>query len=403
MSLKKRVVEAFERQYGQQPSLVVRAPGRVNIIGEHTDYNDGFVLPMAIDRAVWMALRPGPAGRIEVHSLEYDETRSFELEQARQGRKDGNETGWIDYIEGVAWALMGAGYDLRGWEGVMAGDVPIGAGLSSSAALEMATARAFAELSSLAWEPGVMARLGQRAENDWVGVNCGIMDQMISAAGRDGHALLLDCRSLEYELVPLPVGTSMMVLDTGTRRGLVDSAYNERRRQCEVAATHFGVVALRDVTGEEFAAREQELDQVTRRRARHIISENARTVEAAAMMRAGDSARLGELMNASHESLQLDFEVSSENASHESLQLDFEVSSEALDTMVGCARQHAECLGARMTGAGFGGCAVALAVAEGAADLARIVVDEYRRATGHQPNAYVCAATDGAAVVTVSQ
>ena len=387
MSLKKRVVEAFEQRYRQKPSLVVRAPGRVNVIGEHTDYNDGFVLPMAIDRAVWMALRPGASGRVEVHSLEYDEIKSFDLEQARQGRSDGNETGWIDYIEGVAWALMGAGYDLGGWEGVVAGDVPIGAGLSSSAALEMAAARAFAELSSLAWEPGVMARLGQRAENEWVGVNCGIMDQMISAAGRAGHALLLDCRSLEYELVPLPAGTSMMVLDTGTRRGLVDSAYNERRSQCEAAAVHFGVVALRDVTGDEFAAREHELDQVTRRRARHIISENERTVKAAAMMRAGDGLRLGALMNASHESLQLDFEVS----------------SEALDTMVRCARQHPECLGARMTGAGFGGCAVALAPAEGAADLARVVVEEYRSATGHQPNAYVCAATDGAAVVTVSQ
>ena len=386
MSLKTRVVEAFEQRYGQKPSLVVRAPGRVNIIGEHTDYNDGFVLPMAIDRAVWIALRPGPAECIEVHSLEYEEAGSFELEQARQGRGDEEETGWIGYIEGVAWALMEAGCDLRGWEGVMAGDVPIGAGLSSSAALEMATARAFAEVSGLAWEPAAMARLGQRAENEWVGVNCGIMDQMISAAGRDGHALLLDCRSLEYELVPLPAGTSMMVLDTGTRRGLVDSAYNERRSQCEAAATHFGVVALRDVTGDEFAARENELDQVARRRARHVISENERTVEAAASMRAGDSVGLGELMNASHESLQLDFEVS----------------SDALDTMVRCARRHPECLGARMTGAGFGGCAVALAPAEGAAGLAAAVVEEYQSATGHQPSAYVCAATDGAAAVIVS-
>jgi len=383
MSLKRRVVEGFEQQYGQPPPLVVRAPGRVNIIGEHTDYNDGFVLPMAIDRAVWMALRPGDTGRVEVRSLEYGETRSFELEQARQGRREGEETGWIDYIEGVAWSLMGAAHDLRGWEGVMAGDVPIGAGLSSSAALEMATARAFAELSGLTWEPGAMARLGQRAENEWVGVNCGIMDQMISSAGREGHALLLDCRSLEYELVPLPEGTSVVVLDTGTRRGLVDSAYNERRRQCEAAAEHFGVKALRDVTGDGFAARQHELDEVTRRRARHIISENERTVEAAAVMRAGDGARLGALMNASHESLQHDFEVS----------------SDALDTMVRVARLHPECLGARMTGAGFGGCAVALAPANAATDLADAVAEEYRRATGNQPSAYVCAATDGAAAV----
>ncbi|MFH1570375.1 MAG: galactokinase [Gemmatimonadota bacterium] len=381
--LGERVAARFRERYGEAPALLVRAPGRVNLIGEHTDYNDGFVFPMAIDRAVWLALRPRPGDEVEVYSLEYEEGRTFSLAKVRCRETGYENAGWIEYIKGVAWSLGAAGHGLRAWEGVMAGDVPIGAGLSSSAALEMATARAFAALGDLPWEPGAMARLGQRAENQWVGVNCGIMDQMISAAGRAGHALLLDCRSLEYELVPLPAGTAVVVLDTGTRRGLVDSAYNERRRQCEAAAAHFGVKALRDVSGPELAARAGELDETTRRRARHVVSENERTLEAAQAMRAGDGRRLGALMDRSHESLRLDFEVS----------------SEALDIMVTCARERDGCLGARMTGAGFGGCAVALVEAGRAAAFAAATAAAYRVRAGHEPAAYVCAATDGASVV----
>jgi galactokinase len=383
MSLRDAVVEAFGATYGGEPALVVRAPGRVNLIGEHTDYNDGFVLPMAIDRAVWLALRPRDGGEVQVQSLEFGESRSFSLGQVRTRETGYEDAGWIEYIKGTAWSLQDAGHQLTAWEGVVAGDVPIGAGLSSSAALELATARAFASVSALEWDAGAMARLGQRAENQWVGVNCGIMDQMISAAGRRDHALLLDCRSLEYELVPLPAGVAVVVLDTGTRRGLVDSAYNERRSQCEAAASHFGVQALRDVSGQDFAAREGELDEVTRRRARHVITENERTATAAEAMAQGDAGRLGALMNASHESLKLDFEVS----------------SEALDQMVICARDHGDCLGARMTGAGFGGCAVAL-VTEGAARaFADQVAAAYGRESGNEPSAYVCRATRGAAVV----
>lgn len=379
MELRERVIGEFEQRYGELPAVVVRAPGRVNLIGEHTDYNDGFVFPMAIDRAVWIALRPVAEKRVAVCSLDFAEEKSFDLD----GLDEPGEEDWLEYLKGTAWALQGAGCELKGWEGVLAGDVPIGAGLSSSAALEMATARAFASTSGLDWEPGPMARLGQRAENQWVGVNCGIMDQMISAAGRAEHALLLDCRSLEYELVPLPRGTAVVVLDTGTRRGLVDSAYNERRAQCEAAAQFFGVEALRDVTLEQFQERQGELDEVTRRRARHVISENARTVRAAAVMRRGDAAALGELMDASHASLRDDFEVS----------------SAALDAMVECARQRTECLGARMTGAGFGGCAVALAPAGEAGRFGEAVAADYRGSTGHEPAIYVCRATSGAEVV----
>jgi galactokinase len=228
-----------------------------------------------------------------------------------------------------------------------------------------------------------MAKLGQKAENQWVGVNCGIMDQMISAAGQAGMALLIDCRSLELHPVPLPPGTAVVILDTATRRELVDSAYNERRSQCEAAAKHFGVPALRDVSVDEFEARADELDEVTRRRARHVITENDRTVQAAEAMRAGDATELGRLMDASHESLNVDYEVC----------------NDGLNEMVRCAREEAGCFGARMTGAGFGGCAVALVQAESAAAFAESVSQKYQAATGLEPKVYVTQATDGAAVI----
>jgi galactokinase len=375
MSLKDQVIHEFERRYAAPPAVLVRAPGRVNVIGEHTDYNDGFVLPVAIDRAVWMAVRPRGDRRVAVHALSYGADGEFWLDHLTK-----EQDGWLEYVKGVAWALQEAGYAVRGWEGVFAGDVPIGAGLSSSAALEMATARAFAAVSGWEWQAPAMARIGQRAENQWVGVNCGIMDQMISAAGVAGHALLIDCRSLETWPVPLPPGTSVVVLDTATRRGLVDSAYNERRAQCEAAARFFGMAALRDVSPATFDARAQELDDVVRRRARHVITENTRTLAAAEAMRRGDAGELGRLMDASHASLRDDFEVSSPE----------------LNIMVGSARRHPACYGARMTGGGFGGCAIALVRAEAAEDFAAASGAGYQGATGIEPNVYVCRAADGA-------
>ncbi|MBS1252122.1 MAG: Galactokinase [Anaerolineales bacterium] len=378
MSLQQQVTQEFERRFGETPAFVVRAPGRVNLIGEHTDYNDGFVLPMAINRAVWMAVRPRDDQQVTAHSLDFDETVVFPLTDLQD-----EDAGWVEYIRGVAWALQEADYALAGWESVVAGDVPIGAGLSSSAALEMATARAFAAVSDLPWEPKVMAKLGQRAENEWVGMNCGIMDQMISAVGKADHALLIDCRSLETQSVPLPPDTVVVVLDTDTRRGLVDSAYNERRTQCEAAAEFFGVPALRDVSIEQFEARAGELDVLTRRRARHVVTENARTLQAAGAMRQGDAGALGQLMNASHASLRDDFEVS----------------SDALNAIVDCARQEDVCFGARMTGAGFGGCAVALVRQDAAQPFTEHVTVCYQSATGLTPSTYICTATAGASVV----
>jgi galactokinase len=379
MTMRERVEAGFRSEYGEDPKVVVRAPGRVNLIGEHTDYNDGFVLPMAIDRAAWIALRPRTDRKVRLKALDFeDDLIAFDMDVMALG-----DPGPAEYIKGVAWALANAGYMLTGWDGVMGGDVPIGAGLSSSAALELATARAFAAVSGFAWNAPRMAKLCQKAENEWVGVQCGIMDQMISACGEDGHALLIDCRSLETQPAPVPPGTVVVVLDTGTRRGLVGSAYNERRTQCFEAARFFGVAALRDLTRPDFEARAAELDPITRSRARHVVTENERTLRAIDAMRAGDAAALGDLMDASHASLRDDFEVS----------------SDALNTIVSVAREHAACIGARMTGGGFGGCAVALVRADDADDFVTHVDAVYRERTQHVPQIYVCRATAGAAVV----
>jgi galactokinase len=375
---KKQVAAQFIGRFSEPPRWITRAPGRVNLIGEHTDYNDGFVLPLAIDRAVWIALRPREDRRIVVHSTEYDQTGEFSLDALTH-----DNAGWVEYLKGTAWSLQEAGYRLSGWEGVLVGDVPLGAGLSSSAALELATARALAAAANLPWDPGAMARLGQKAENQWVGVNCGIMDQLISAAGQARCALLIDCRTLETRSVPLPVGTAVVVLDASTRRGLVDSAYNERRSRCEAAAKRLGVVALRDVAIERLQREADRLDAVTFRRAKHVITENDRTQLAAEAMCRGDAVTLGRLMRQSHESLRDDYEVS----------------SEALNAMVECAVAHPACYGARMTGAGFGGCAVALVRTEAADDFASRTALAYGNRTGHTPAVYVCEATNGAELV----
>ncbi len=375
---KQSVECAFRRHFDSSPTWVVRAPGRVNLIGEHTDYNDGFVLPMAIDRAVWIALRPRVDRRLIVHSLDCDARTNLTLDELRRGDHD-----WTEYVKGVAWVLQERGDVLRGWEGIVVGDVPVGAGLSSSAAFELALARAFAAVSDLPWDAATMALLGQRAENEWVGVRCGIMDQMISAAGRAGHALLIDCRTLHTEAVPFPSETTVVVLDTATRRGLVDSAYNQRRGQCEATARAFGVPALRDVSVERFAEESVRLDEETRRRAWHVITEIERTLQAAEAMREGNPSEVGRLMNASHDSLRDDFAVSSRE----------------LDVMVECGRAHPACFGIRMTGAGFGGCAVALIRRELAGSFTSQVAASYRSATGIEPVVYVCSATEGASLV----
>ena len=370
------LTQSFSTYFNAKPEFVVRAPGRVNLIGEHTDYNDGFVLPMAIDRALWIALSPRADSQVRIRSLDLEVDSAFDLHSLAKGE------GWLEYIKGVAYELQKTGHELRGFDAVMTGDVPRAAGLSSSAAVELATARAFAAVSGFAWDAAQMAKISQKAENEWVGVNCGIMDQMASAASKEGYALFLDCRTLEYQHAPLPENTSVVILDTSTRRGLVDSAYNERRSQCEEAARWFGAKALRDVSVDEFE-RSSGLSKVVMKRARHIITENARVLEAVQVMKAGNVKRLGELFNASHNSLRDDFEVT----------------NEALNQIVECAQEQPGCYGARMTGAGFGGCAVALVQEKNAQEFTNAVSAAYKQRSGLDASVYVCKASEGASLV----
>ena len=372
--------QSFVSYFNSESEIIVRAPGRVNLIGEHTDYNDGFVLPMAIDHAVWLALRPRDDKTVRLFSLDLETESAFELDSLTKG------SDWIEYPKSIAYELMKAGYELRGFDAVMTGDVPRGAGLSSSAAVELAVARAFAAVSGFEWDAPKMAKISQKAENEWVGVNCGIMDQMASAACKEGHALFLDCRSLEIQHAPLPQSVSIVILDTSTRRGLVGSAYNERRNQCEEAARWFGVKALRDVSVEEFERKTKDetgLSEVAFKRARHIVTENARVLEAMEVMKAGNVKRLGELFNASHDSLRDDFEVT----------------NDALNIMVDCAREQVSCYGARMTGAGFGGCAVALVKEENAAEFVTAVSAAYKQKSNMEAAVYVCKASEGASLI----
>ena len=370
-------INAFIDRFGESPAFVVRAPGRVNLIGEHTDYNDGFVLPMAIERAIWIAARTRADGVVALYSLDWGETAVFSLTQLQK------ESGWIEYVKGVAWALQTAGLETAGWEGVISGDIPQGAGLSSSAALELAATRVFQAVAGWAWQPVRMAQLSQQAENDWVGVNCGIMDQLIVAAGQAGHALLIDCRHLTTTAVPLPPATTVVILDTATRRGLVDSAYNERRQQCEAVAAFFGVAALRDIAGDTFTAAAPSLTPLQRRRARHVITENERTQQAAVAMQQSDTTLLGQLMNDSHASLRDDFEVSSRE----------------LNVMVEIAQAQSGCYGARMTGAGFGGCAVALVASDRVEAFVTAVASQYQQTTSLTPHIYISQPSAGTAVV----
>jgi len=379
MSLQEKVHQIFKDEFGEDPAYIVRAPGRVNLIGEHTDYNDGFVFPMAIDRATWIALRPREDNKVFAISADLEDKQNFMLDNLVRSEK----TRWIDYLIGTAWSLQESGYKLTGWEGVVAGDVPIGAGLSSSASLEIATARAFYCVSQFEWDKATMAKVGQSVENNWLGLKTGIMDQMISASGVENRALMIDCRSLETITAPLPPSTVVVIMDTGTRHTLVDSKYNERREQCEAAAEYFGVGKLRDVDIEMFEARSEGLDDLPRRRGRHIVYENARVLDARDAMNAGDAEWIGKLMIESHISMRDDFEIS----------------SPALDAMVDCANAEDSCYGARMTGGGFAGCAVALVKADEVETFVQNVTACYTANTEHTPIIYISQASNGAETV----
>lgn len=376
----------FETAFGEQPDVIVRAPGRVNLIGEHTDYNEGFVFPVAIDRWVVFAMRPRPDGLARIFSVLHQEMVEFSMQipPERTGH-------WSDYPKGVVREFQALGHVLRGFDAVLLGNVPMGAGLSSSAAVEMAVGKGLLELNGFAMPGPELALLGQRAENRFVGVNCGIMDQFISANAREGHALFLDCRDLSYEQVPLAgANLRIVICNSAVTRRLTASAYNERRAACEegvkylCAATHKSFLALRDVTLDVLEACRDELPEEIFRRCLHVVGENDRTQRAVTMLKKGDVAGFGQLMAASHVSLRDDYEVSGKE----------------LDVLVEIAQRVPGVLGARMTGAGFGGCTVNL-VEEGAAGaLTDAVKDQYVKETGLTPEVYVCTAVNGAEVVS---
>jgi galactokinase len=373
LALQNSILQAFIERYGREPAHILRAPGRVNLIGEHTDYNEGFVLPMAIDRAIRVAFLPRPDDRVSLYSLDFEEQLEFHIPVQNRFQ------GWGEYVRGTAWALAQHDYELQGWEGVIAGNIPIGAGLSSSAALELITAYAFSLSSGFGWKPMEMARIAQYAENNWLGVQSGIMDQAIIAGAREGHAALIDCRSLSLHHVPLPPETVVAILDTMTRRGLVASAYNERREQCNEAARQLQIPALRDVDLTDFIQQESRLDSLIRRRARHVVSENARVQASVQALRNSDPTKFGMLMNESHISLRDDYEVSSAE----------------LDLIVELAQAENECYGARMTGAGFGGCAVALVDRGAVQAFVSRVSEKYHEKSGLKPEVYITTPTAG--------
>ncbi|NPV08068.1 MAG: galactokinase [Anaerolineae bacterium] len=376
-----RAISAFVDAFGRPPEVVARAPGRVNLIGEHTDYNDGFVLPVAIDRAVYVAASARADDRVTLVAVDFGERAEFAL-----GRIERDPVhGWSNYPRGVAWVLQGRGLRLSGMDAAIHGDVPIGAGLSSSAALEVATAKALQALSGFALDDVELARAAQEAENRFVGMQCGIMDQFVSVLGRRDHALLIDCRFLEHRAVPMLAGYRVVVADTMKRRGLVDSQYNQRRAECEAGVRLLrqrlgGITALRDVTPAQLEEHKEVLPEVVYRRCRHVVRENERVLAAVAALGASDAATFGRLM------LQ----------SHASLRDDYEVSSPELDFMVDAALDIGGVVGTRMTGAGFGGCTVSL-VREGAVGP---LVEELRRRysewSGVAPDIYVCRAEQGA-------
>ena len=375
---------AFSERFWRPVEHVVRAPGRVNLIGEHTDYNDGFVLPVAIERDMMVALAPRSDREVNLYSLDFGEAATFSLDEMRKDE----EHAWSNYARGVAQELQQAGVSLVGLDAVTQGNVPIGAGLSSSAAFEVAMALAFILAAGAPLDRVQVALIAQRAENRFVGMQCGIMDQFVSALGQEGHALFIDTRDLSHRAVPLPEGVRVVICDTMTRRGLVGSAYNERRRQCEEAVRILqsvlpGIRALRDVTAGDLARYGHLLPPVVLKRARHVVTENARVLDAIRALEAGRPEEFGRLMDASHASLRDDFEVSSPE----------------LNLMVEVARGAPGCLGARMTGAGFGGATVNL-VREGQVQaFVEAVGAGYQARTGLKPEITVTRAAAGAGLV----
>jgi len=379
----RNLFDAHHHHFGSDHRTIrlFRAPGRVNLIGEHTDYNDGFVFPIAIDRDVLLAATPRNDRQVRIYSLNYDTTVTFNLDQMETPIET-----WGIYPYGVASVLIQQPIELCGLDAVLHSTVPIGAGLSSSAALDVVVATMWTALTDVDVSGPVLARLCQRAENEYAGVNCGIMDPFISCLAQSGAALLLDCRSLDYDSVMIQAPDHVLVItNTNKPRELADSAYNERRRQCEegvrILNTRLGgIEALRDVSIEQFMMYKENLPPIVRRRCNHVISENQRVLDSIQALKREDLTKFGQLMNASHDSLR-DL---------------YEVSCAELDLLVHIARETEGVLGSRMTGGGFGGCTVSLIEKAGIDQFEKVVKARYPEETGLQPDMYVCEPAAGA-------
>jgi len=381
MKLKTKTLEIFADKFGYPATITIKAPGRVNLIGEHTDYNDGFVLPCAIDYETVIACAQRNDRVIRVIAADYEnEEDTFSLDELIL-HSDAHP--WANYVRGVVKHLMLRNKDFSGADMVISGNVPQGAGLSSSASLEVAVGQALKSLYDLPLDGVALALNGQEAENQFVGCNCGIMDQLISALGKENHSLLIDCRSLETRAVSMPENAAVVIINSNVKRGLVDSEYNARREQCEVAARFFGVKALRDVDPALFFSIQDELDPVVARRARHVITENDRTLAAADALASGDLKRMGELMAESHASMRDDFEITVP-------QIDKLV--EIVKEVIGDKG------GVRMTGGGFGGCIVALVPTEMVDKVRHAVEQQYHAYSGLKETFYVCTASQGAGI-----
>ena len=374
----------FEKKYGADPA-VYRAPGRVNLIGEHTDYNDGFVLPLAIQFSTQVAIAPRNDSKLVMRSEEFADGFEFDLKALPQGRAGV----WCDYIVGVASVLQQRGNTLKGANLLVESDIPIGSGLSSSAAVEVASALAFLGLAGVSLEKPEIAKICRQAENEFVGARVGIMDQFVSCMGKAGHAFFLDCRSLEFKLVPIPRDVRFVVCNTMVKHELAKGSYNVRREECEEGVKLFSqwapnIRALRDVSAELLEKHLKDLPENVRKRCMHIVQENQRVLDAVESLKSGDAVRLGRLMRESHTSLR-DL---------------YEVSCRELDVMVESAEGLPGYFGGRMTGGGFGGCTVNLVRAEDAQNFTVEIARRYERETGIRPDVYICSAEDGAGKIS---
>lgn len=378
MSRKQIITDLFIQQFGSQPELVSHAPGRVNLIGDHTDYNDGFVLPAAINFGTDISASKRDDRTVCVYAHDCGEqTVSFSLDDIQFDQ----QSMWVNYVAGTLKVLMESFGDIKGANLVVSGNVPQGAGLSSSASFEIAVLKTYAQLYGLELSGIEAALKGQKAENTFVGCNCGIMDQLISAMGKAQHAMLLDCRSLTFQHAPIPDSLSIVIVNSNVKRGLVDSEYNQRREQCEQVAKFFGIKALRDLSLGELQSAEQDLEPILYRRAKHVVTENARTEAALQALKNQDMRLLSKLMKASHNSLRDDFQVTTK-------EMDGLVAM--IDNVLGSQG------GVRMTGGGFGGCVVALAPKDLVAPLITRVESQYLSDFGLQPSIYLCSASQGA-------